>query len=75
MSARSSSWPTAPCSATTRLTDDLVSGISAQVTPHAEDWRSYGIFPAAVPVPEGAPPQDRLLGLTGRQPDGGSDHT
>ena len=49
----------------------LVSGIWEQVTPHAEEWRSYGIFPAAVPVPEDAPLQDRLLGLTGRQPDGG----
>ena len=30
--------------------------------PHAEEWRSYGVFPAAVPVPEDAPLQDRLLG-------------
>jgi hypothetical protein len=52
-----------------RLPDELVSGIWAQVRPHAEEWRSYGIFPAAVPVPDDAPLQDRLLGLTGRQPD------
>lgn len=34
----------------------------------AEEWRSYGVFPAAVPVADDAPLLDRLLGLTGRQP-------
>lgn len=51
------------------LPDELVQGIWDQVLPHADEWRSYGVFPAAVPVPEDAPLQDRLLGLTGRQPD------
>jgi len=57
------------CGQDTDLPDRLVQGIWDQVRPHAEEWRSYGVFPAAVPVPEDASLQDRLLGLTGRQPD------
>ena len=34
----------------------------------AEAWRTMGVFGPAVEVPEDAPLQDRLLGLTGRQP-------
>jgi uncharacterized protein (TIGR03086 family) len=52
------------------MPDALVEGIWEQVRPRAEEWRSYGVFPAAVPVPEDAPLLDRLLGLTGRQPHG-----
>jgi uncharacterized protein (TIGR03086 family) len=51
------------------IPDALVRGIWHQVVPRAEEWRSYGVFPAAVPVPDDAPLLDRLLGLTGRQPD------
>jgi hypothetical protein len=47
----------------------LVQGIWDEVSPHAEEWRAIGVFPAAVPVDAGAPLLDRLLGLTGRQPD------
>lgn len=47
----------------------LVQGIWHQVRPRAEEWRSYGVFPAEVPVPDDAPLLDRLLGLTGRRPD------
>jgi uncharacterized protein (TIGR03086 family) len=50
------------------LPADLVQGVWDEVSPHAEEWRSYGVFPAAVPVPEDAPLQARLLGITGRQP-------
>jgi hypothetical protein len=50
------------------LPDELVQGIWEEVGPNAEEWRAIGIFPAAVPVPEDAPLQSRLLGLTGRQP-------
>jgi uncharacterized protein (TIGR03086 family) len=53
----------------TDLPPELVQGIWEQVLPKAEEWRSYGVFPEAVPVPENAPLQDRLLGLTGRRPD------
>jgi uncharacterized protein (TIGR03086 family) len=53
----------------TELPPDLVQGIWDQVRPNAEEWRSYGVFGPAVPVAGDAPLQDRLLGLTGRQPD------
>jgi len=52
------------------MPDELVQGIWDQVLPRAEEWRSYGVFPAAVPVPDDAPLLDRLLGLTGRRPHG-----
>ena len=51
------------------LPDELVQGLWAEVSPHAEEWRTIGVYPSAVPVPEDAPLLDRLLGLTGRQPD------
>lgn len=51
-----------------RLPDQLVQGLWDEVSPHAEEWRSIGVFPAAVPVSDDAPLQDRLLGLTGRAP-------
>ena len=44
----------------------LVQGIWDEISPQAEEWRAIGVFPAAVPVPDGAPLLDRLLGLTGR---------
>jgi hypothetical protein len=50
------------------LPPELVQGIWDEVSPHAEEWRAIGVFPAAVPVPEDAPLLDRLLGLTGRPP-------
>ncbi len=51
------------------LEPELVQGVWDEVFPHAEEWRTIGVFPEAVPVPEDAPLLDRLLGLTGRQPD------
>jgi uncharacterized protein (TIGR03086 family) len=51
------------------LPADLVEGIWDEVSPHAEEWRTIGVFPAAVPVSEDAPLLHRLLGLTGRPPD------
>jgi len=53
------------------LPEALVQGVWDEVSPHAEEWRTIGVYPAAVPVPEGAPLLDRLLGLTGRDPAGG----
>lgn len=50
------------------LPNELVQGIWDEVSPHAEEWRTIGVFPAAVPVPDNAPLLDRLLGLTGRDP-------
>jgi len=39
-----------------------------ELSPHAEEWRAIGVFGPAVNVPADAPLQDRLLGLTGRDP-------
>ncbi len=52
----------------TSLPDDLVQGVWDEISPHAEEWRAIGVFPAAVPVPDDASLQDRLLALTGRTP-------
>jgi uncharacterized protein (TIGR03086 family) len=52
------------------LPDELVQGVWDEVAPHAEEWRAIGVYGPAVPVPEDAPLLDRLLGLTGRSPDG-----
>lgn len=46
----------------------LVQGVWDEVSPHAEEWRAIGVFGPRVDVPDDAPLQDRLLGLTGRQP-------
>lgn len=50
------------------LPDELVQGIWDEISPHAEAWRAIGVFGPAVAVPDDAPLQDRLLGLTGRDP-------
>ncbi len=50
------------------LPEALVQGIWDEVSPHAEEWRAIGVFPAPVEVPSIAPLMDRLLGLTGRDP-------
>ncbi len=55
--------------ADTKLPDDLVQGIWEEISPHAEEWREIGVFGPKVEVSENAPLQDKLLGLTGRQPD------
>jgi uncharacterized protein (TIGR03086 family) len=50
------------------LPPDLVQGLWEEIAPSAEEWRKLGVYGPAVPVPEDAPLQDRLLGLTGRKP-------
>jgi len=50
------------------LPDELVQGLWDEISPHVEEWRAIGVFPAAVPVPDDAPLLDRLLGSTGRHP-------
>ena len=52
----------------TTLPSDLVQGMWDEFLPEAEEWRKMGVFGPKVEVPEDAPLQDRLLGLTGRQP-------
>ena len=50
------------------LPEELVQGIWDEISPHAEAWRQIGVFGPRVEVPEAASRQDKLLGLTGRQP-------
>jgi len=52
----------------TELPPELVRGLWDEIEPHAEEWRSIGVFGPRVEVADGATLQDRLLGLTGRQP-------
>jgi uncharacterized protein (TIGR03086 family) len=54
--------------ADTTMPADLVRGLWDEIAPDAEAWRQIGVFGPAVAVPESAPLQDRLLGLTGRRP-------
>lgn len=54
--------------ADTTLPGDLVAAVWTIVEPHAEEWRSIGVFAPAVEVDADAPLQDRLIALTGRQP-------
>ena len=46
----------------------LVEGLWEQSVPMAEEWRAMGIIGPKVDVPDDAPLQARLLGLSGRQP-------
>jgi len=39
-----------------------------ELSPIAEEWRAIGIFGPKIEVPADGSLQDRLLGLTGRQP-------
>ena len=50
------------------LDPQLVQAMWDEFLPQAELWRSMGVFGPAVEVDEDAPLQQRLLGLTGRQP-------
>jgi uncharacterized protein (TIGR03086 family) len=50
------------------LADDLGQGLWDITEPAADYLREIGVFRPKVQVPEDAPLQDRLLGLTGRQP-------
>ena len=52
----------------TKLPEDLVQGLWDEIQPQIEQWRQWGVYPNPIEVPEDAPLQDRLLGMTGRQP-------
>src|ERR1700728_963276 len=51
------------------LSFELVQGVYDEVFPNIDEWRSIGVFPAPRPVPDDAPLLDRLLAMTGRDPD------
>jgi len=50
------------------LPDELVQGVWEQLMPNIEQWRAIGVFGPAVEVSPEASLQDKLLGLSGRQP-------
>jgi uncharacterized protein (TIGR03086 family) len=52
--------------ADTRLPAALVEGLWEELSPHADEWRTYGVFGPRVEVPDDADLQTKLLGLTGR---------
>jgi hypothetical protein len=52
----------------TRLPDELVREMWDELSPDMEAWRAMGVYGPAVAVPEDAPLQDRLIGLSGRDP-------
>ena len=51
-----------------RLDESLASALYERIAPDADSWQSTGVFAPPVPVREGAPVQDRLVGLLGRDP-------
>ena len=54
--------------ASTEMPPDLVQGMWDELEPHMEAYRAMGVYGPAVAVPDGAPLQDRLLALSGRDP-------
>jgi uncharacterized protein (TIGR03086 family) len=48
--------------------DEILNVLYADVEQIVERGRNMGVFAAAVPVPDTAPVLDRILGLTGRDP-------
>ena len=57
-------WIGAP----TAMPEALVAGMWELLLPDAEQWRAMGIYREAVPVPDDAQLQDRLLAMSGRDP-------
>ena len=52
------------------LPPELVQGLWDLLSPVADEWRTYGVFGAAVPVADDAPaPSTACIGLTGRDRD------
>lgn len=51
-----------------QLPEELAQSMYDLFAPEAEAWRKMGVFKEEVSVPEDAPIQAKLLGMTGRQP-------
>jgi hypothetical protein len=52
----------------TQFPPGLAQGMWDELSPDMEAWRAMGVYGPAVAVPDDAPVQDRLLGLSGRDP-------
>ncbi len=52
----------------TQLPPELVRGMWDELSPDMEAWRAMGVYGPAVAVPDDAPLQDRLLAVSGREP-------
>lgn len=50
------------------IDDATATAVLESTAAMAEQGRSYGVFGEEVPVPDTAPPLDRVLGLSGRDP-------
>ena len=51
----------------TKLPDELVQGMWDEFSPHFDTWRAMGVFKPALPIPDGASLQDKLMLSVGRQ--------
>lgn len=47
------------------LSAELIGGLNEHVTPHADEWRQWGVFPPAIDPPEDADEETRLLCAVG----------
>lgn len=47
------------------LSPDLIAGLNEHVTPHADEWRHWGVFPPAIDPPADADDETRLLCAVG----------
>lgn len=43
------------------LSPELIAGLNEHVTPHADEWRQWGVFPPAIDPPADADDETRLL--------------
>jgi uncharacterized protein (TIGR03086 family) len=53
--------------ADTTMSDELVQGLTEELTPVVEGYRQMGVFPPAREVTADASPQEKLLALVGRE--------
>lgn len=54
--------------AETALPVDLVEAAHKSIEPHVDEWRQYGIYKPAQPVPDDADAQAKLFAMVGRDP-------
>ena len=50
------------------VSDELIESMWDQMSPVADQWRQMGVFGPEIHVPDDASTEDKLLGLSGRDP-------